>query len=64
MEQDAEGVASFYTCDGMIMITGTDVVRGKEGTHSPKIPSNPFKFPFLCSVNCYSCCPAKPKYFF
>ncbi len=39
-KQDAEGIASLYADDGMLMTTGTDVVHGKKGTrstaHSPK----------------------------
>ena len=30
-EQDAEGVASFYTTDAKIMAAGMDVFQGREG---------------------------------
>ncbi len=32
-EQDAEGVASFYTCDAKSMGPGMDVIHGKKGIH-------------------------------
>ncbi len=42
VEQDAEGVASFYTCNAKIMGAGMDVIHGKEGIQ-PTPPPPPKK---------------------